>query len=109
VTQPAAAPWRELERTSCASEAPGKTLLREIVTELGSRAQRDRRRRRHKRDRNSRVSTVKEGDKYRSMAQRLREQAALQADHAISEQYRKIADRYDELAEQVEAVIRRSD
>jgi len=52
---------------------------------------------------------VKEGDKYRSMAQRLREQAALQADHAISEQYRKIADRYDELAEQVEAVIRRSD
>jgi len=52
---------------------------------------------------------VKEGDKYRSMAQRLREQADLQADHAISEQYRKIADRYDELAEQVEAAIRRSD
>jgi len=52
---------------------------------------------------------VKEGDKYRSMAQRLREQADLQADHAIGEQYRKIADRYEELAEQVEATSRRSD
>jgi hypothetical protein len=52
---------------------------------------------------------VKEGDKYRSMAQRLREQADQQADDAIGEQYRKIADRYDELAEQVEATSRRSD
>ena len=52
---------------------------------------------------------MKEGDKYRSMAQRLREQADVQVDPAIGEQYRKIADRYDELAEQVEATIRRSD
>ena len=52
---------------------------------------------------------MKEGDKYRSMAHRLREQADLQSDHAIGDQYRKIADRYDELAEQVEATIRRAD
>lgn len=56
-----------------------------------------------------RVSTVNEGEKYRLAAQRLREQADLQRDHAIGEQYRKIADRYDELAEQVEAAARRSD
>lgn len=53
--------------------------------------------------------TVKEADTYRSRAQRLREEADQQADPAIGEQYRKIADRYDELAEQVEATIRRSD
>lgn len=52
---------------------------------------------------------MKEGDKYRSVAQRLREQADRQSDHAIGDQYRKIADRYDELAEQVEATIRRAD
>ena len=34
---------------------------------------------------------MKEGDKYRSMAHRLREQADLQSDHAIGDQYRKIA------------------
>jgi len=53
--------------------------------------------------------TVKEGEKYRLAAQRLREQADLQSDHAIGEQFRKIADRYDELAEQVEAAARRAD
>jgi len=52
---------------------------------------------------------VKAGDKYRSTARRLREQADLQHDRSIGEQYRKIADRYDELAEQVEATLRRSD
>jgi DNA-directed RNA polymerase subunit L len=56
-----------------------------------------------------RVSTVKEGEKYRLAGKRLREQADHQPDHAISEQFRKIADRYDELAEQVEATIRRAD
>ncbi|HXE27358.1 MAG TPA: hypothetical protein VN656_02535 [Stellaceae bacterium] len=56
-----------------------------------------------------RVLTVKEGEKYRLTAQRLREQAELQLDRAISDQFRKIADRYDELAEQVEAAARRSD
>ena len=52
---------------------------------------------------------VKEGEKYRVAAQRLREQADLQLDHAISDQFRKIADRYDELAQQVEAAARRAD
>jgi hypothetical protein len=52
---------------------------------------------------------VKEGEKYRLTAQRLREQADQQLDHAISEQFRKIADRYEELAEQVEAAARRAD
>jgi hypothetical protein len=52
---------------------------------------------------------VKEGEKYRLTAQRLREQADLQLDHTISEQFHKIADRYEELAEQVEAATRRSD
>ncbi len=52
-----------------------------------------------------RVRIVKEGEKYRSMAQRLREQA----DHVIGEQFRNIADRYDELAQQVEATARRAD
>lgn len=52
---------------------------------------------------------MKEGEKYRLTAQRLREQAELQLDRAISDQFRKIADRYDELAEQVEAAARRSD
>ena len=54
-------------------------------------------------------SMVKEGEKYRLTAQRLRDQAERQHDHAIGEQYRKIADRYDELAKQVEASARRSD
>jgi hypothetical protein len=36
---------------------------------------------------------VKEGDKYRSMAQRLREQADLQIDRAIRAQFMKIAER----------------
>lgn len=52
---------------------------------------------------------MNEGDKYRAAARRMREQADLQPDHAISEQFRKIADRYDELAEQVEAAARRAD
>jgi len=52
---------------------------------------------------------VKEGEKYRLTAQRLREQAELQLDRAIGDQFRKIADRYDELAEQGEAAARRSD
>lgn len=52
---------------------------------------------------------MKEGDKYRSLAQRLREQADLQADRTIREQFQKIADRYDELAEQIEAAARRAD
>ncbi|HXR85877.1 MAG TPA: hypothetical protein VN728_02855 [Stellaceae bacterium] len=52
---------------------------------------------------------MKEGEKYRSAARRMREQADLQPDHAIGEQFRKIADRYDELAEQVEATARRAD
>jgi hypothetical protein len=50
-----------------------------------------------------------EGEKYRSMAQRLREQADRQPDHVIGEQFRNIADRYDELAQQVEATARRAD
>jgi hypothetical protein len=50
-----------------------------------------------------------EGEKYRLTARHLREQADLQLDRAISEQFRKIADRYDEFAEQVEATARRSD
>jgi hypothetical protein len=50
-----------------------------------------------------------EGDKYRSMAQRMREQANGMADSAIREQFVKIAERYDELAEQVEAAARRPD
>ena len=53
--------------------------------------------------------TVNEGDKYRAAARRMREQADVQPDHVISEQFRKIADRYDELAEQVEAAARRAD
>lgn len=52
---------------------------------------------------------MKEGEKYRIAAQRLRVQAHEQPDHTIGEQFRKIADRYDELAEQVEAAIRRAD
>jgi hypothetical protein len=52
---------------------------------------------------------LKEGETYRLTAQRIREQAERQLDHAISEQFRKIADRYDELAEQVEAAARRAD
>lgn len=68
-----------------------------------------RRRRERCRRNGDRVSTVKEGEKYRIAAQRLRVQAHEQPDHAIGEQFRKIADRYDELAEQVEAAIRRAD
>jgi hypothetical protein len=52
---------------------------------------------------------VKEGEKYRLTAQHMREQADLQLDRTVSAQFRKIADRYDELAEQVEAAARRSD
>jgi hypothetical protein len=52
---------------------------------------------------------VKEGDKYRSMARRLREQADVQHDHTIGDQFRRIADRYEELAEQVEVAARRAD
>jgi len=42
---------------------------------------------------------MNEGDDYRVTAQRLRAQAAMQRDRAISEQLEKIAQRYDELAE----------
>jgi hypothetical protein len=87
-----------------------KALLRESVSELGQTE-------RAAAERLAgatgitqfRVLIVKEAEKYRLAAQRLREQADLQPDHAISEQFRKIADRYDELAEQVKAVLRRAD
>jgi hypothetical protein len=52
---------------------------------------------------------VKEGDKYRSIAQRMREQADATTDRSIREQFLKIAERYEELAEQVEAANRRAD
>jgi hypothetical protein len=52
---------------------------------------------------------VNEGDKYRSMAQRMRAQADATTDRAIREQFVTIAERYEELAEQVEAANRRAD
>jgi hypothetical protein len=52
---------------------------------------------------------VKEGDKYRSIAQHMREQADTMPNRTIRDQFVKIAERYDELAEQVEAAIRRAD
>lgn len=63
----------------------------------------------HREPHHFRVSTVKEGEKYRATAQRLREEADRQHDHLIGDQFRKIADRYDELAQQVEATARRAD
>jgi hypothetical protein len=56
-----------------------------------------------------RVPIVKEGDKYRAAAQRLREQANAQSDRTIGEQMAKVAQRYEELAQQVEAASRRDD
>jgi hypothetical protein len=56
-----------------------------------------------------RVLIVKEGDKYRSMAKHMREQADTTADRSIRDQFVKIAKRYEELAEQVEAASRRAD
>jgi hypothetical protein len=55
------------------------------------------------------VPIVKEGDKYRAAAQRLREQADAQSDRTIGEQMAKVAQRYEELAQQVEAASRRDD
>ena len=52
---------------------------------------------------------MNESDDYRLTAQRLRTQATGQLDRTISEQLEKIAQRYDELAEQIDATIRRSD
>ncbi len=52
---------------------------------------------------------MKEGDNYRSVAHRLRQQAATQRDRAINAQLVTIARRYDELAEQVEATSRGAD
>ena len=52
---------------------------------------------------------MKDGEKYRLTAQLLREQADLQLDRTISEQFHKIADRYEELALQIEAAARRAD
>ncbi len=53
--------------------------------------------------------TVNEGNKYRSMATHMREQANAMVDRAIHDQFVKIAERYEELAEQVEAANRRAD
>ncbi|HEX3972954.1 MAG TPA: hypothetical protein VHX19_16620 [Stellaceae bacterium] len=43
------------------------------------------------------------------MAQRMREPADATADRAIHEQFAKIAERYEKLAQQVEAANRRAD
>jgi hypothetical protein len=52
---------------------------------------------------------VTEANKYRSMAQRMREQADGMADRTIREQFIRVAERYEELAQQVEATILRPD
>jgi len=52
---------------------------------------------------------VKEGDNYRSMAKHMREQANATVERAIRDQFVKIAERYEELAKQVEAASRRTD
>jgi hypothetical protein len=94
-------------QNSCSRNAD-KTLLTEITRYLERRSAPHRNLIAAQRGRPY-ESTVNEGDKYRSAARRMREQADLQPDRAISEQFRKIADRYDELAEQVEAAARRAD
>lgn len=97
--------WRELERNIM--QPNGRQNIGERELGRTGRAAIDRCQRRG--DRHFRVSIVMEGEKYRLTARHLREQADLQLDRAISEQFRKIADRYDEFAEQVEATARRSD
>lgn len=52
---------------------------------------------------------MKEGDNYRAMAKYMRERADATVERAIRDQFVKIAERYEELAEQVEAASRRAD